>query len=843
MVKKWLARILALVQLVLCGAGAGVRVETPLIAQASGQGSAGDYALADTVLYAAQAQNTVQGYYTTKARKAYTLQNTQMTLTHTLTGRQKSVLLSSPDGKAYFRGSFDAFYTMNGRTRYADRDKTPARVNTTRFGLYYYETHIRDLDFSANDFMLDKTFHVYADRLYMQYALYAKEATTDLEACGIEIAVPTRTVRAIRIRDAQGVHDDPAQADADTTEYAAFDIRGVGVVGFIVPPDGGRVTVEKACGLYTLRLYAPCEAGTGVNKFDETGGYALNAVTFGCRVCTDTAHDFAAVEAAVREEYEPLTVTVGENDAGAAGLGYDALRGTYDVAIGATDFASAYKDPDRQFKAPITVTGAETDRTVYLRVTGQSGGCLESAALLDADSVLTAVPMQVCKNFCGDFGEPEPYYYTAKDHAYGDSFSPIVVRAGETLRCTVVHAYQNWGKVPLKQLSSIEFHTSYYHLSTGVTESNCIAPYYVYGKDAWLLPDFRGHSGTMWPEQPQFNSVGCLYFMTTGRSQTERASEYRSARIDSVGQTYADLTTLYTSDDGNYNYTLRHFEYPQTDENRTYYTLDVTFTRRATYRDFRERFVLFRFDGRSVTFDRMGYLDADNTPTAVDVPSGAHGFTLGSDCPYYSFFDVSDDKREQVEQRFGSGFGLIVRESEITLGGRRADIPLYLRTQSEQDLTAGMLTLDADSVTFRPGDRIRLELILLPWGTGYEEDDDNVRAVRTDSALHPVRVTAQTGSVIADSILPRVRCADGEAAFTVTGGKNNIAVRVDGFQSPLLPQLERRTADGWERVTLSSANGYDGYTVHYDADGTYGFSFVYTAENSTAEYAFRMVQK
>ena len=135
-----------------------------------------------------------------------------------------------------------------------------------------------------------------------------------------------------------------------------------------------------------------------------------------------------------------------------------------------------------------------------------------------------------------------------------------------------------------------------------------------------------------------------------------------------------------------------------------------------------------------------------------------------------------------------------------------------------------------------------LELILLPWGTGLETHDDNVRAVREDSALHPIRVTAQTGSVIGDSILPHLRCEENAAQFTLTGGSNNIAVRVDGFTGDDLPQIEQKTAEGWQRFALSSSNGYDGYTVHCNADGTYGFSFVYTAENPTDTYTFRLSQ-
>ncbi len=64
-----------------------------------------------------------------------------------------------------------------------------------------------------------------------------------------------------------------------------------------------------------------------------------------------------------------------------------------------------------------------------------------------------------------------------------------------------------------KQISSVQFFVPYYHLSTGVTETNCIAPYYVDGKNLWTLPDFRAMSAPLWAGQPQHTSGGRLYFL------------------------------------------------------------------------------------------------------------------------------------------------------------------------------------------------------------------------------------------------------------------------------------------------------------------------------------------
>lgn len=829
---KGLAFLLSFVQMWLFGVGYGPKVTTPETPQPPVQtvrSIEGDSALSASVLYAERMANTVQAAYTDTFRRAYGMENTQMRLVHALRGLRKTATLTDTRGNVYVPDSFDAFCTDGDGTHGVNVPTGKARVNTIRLGLYYYECHVRDLEFADTGFVLDKAYHVYGDRLYQQFTLYAKEATTDLSAFGSIVRIPAYTVAALQIRDARGVHANTADMDENTVCYVSFDIKKVGVVGFILPENGGRMTVTKKAGFYEVRQYAPYESGTGVNKYDETGGYALNSVTFGCRIYTDGTHDFAGVDRAAQTERTPCTVTVTDSNAHAVSLGYEPLRGTYAVHTDSLNFNSAWRAPDKHLRISLRAENAGDERQIMLRVTGDSGG-LEAAALLDDTGLLSPMRMEVCKNFCGDFGDSE--YYTAKDYAYGDSFSPLVLPADGSVSCTVLHLYQNWGQYPLKQLSSIEFHTSYYHLSTGVTESNCIAPYFT-GNDGWLLPDFRGRSGEIWSEQPQFNSVGILKFMQYGRGHKTVGSEYTSGRIDSTGLSYADVTLNYAADCGSYTYSLRHLEFPQTDENRTYYTLTVRFDRTISFRNFRKDFDLFYFDGRMVTYEKAGYLDADNEPASVDVREGTQIFTLGSDAPYFSFYQVTPETREQIANHFGSSFGLIVRSCDVVQNGKPADLSTAFRLTADADKTSGVLTLDTDRVTFYPGDTITMNLILLPWGTGLEETDDNVRTVREDSALHPAKATAAIGTVTDDPWLPTVRCADNTAEFTVTGGRNNVAVRVDGFTTPERPRVCRQIGGEWQPVELSSVNGYDGYTAFLNPDGTYGYAFVFEADLQT----------
>ena len=317
-------------------------------------------------------------------------------------------------------------------------------------------------------------------------------------------------------------------------------------------------------------------------------------------------------------------------------------------------------------------------------------------------------------------------------------------------------------------------------------------------------------------------------------------SEYVDAQIDSVGQTYSDITTNYISDCGSYEYTLRHVEFPQTDENRTYYEVDINFLRDVEFANFKRDFDLFYFDGRSVKFDKVGYLDSNNNPVQTDIHTGsaAQYYTLGNNSPYFSFYDVTDDTLSEVENRFGCSFGLIVRDSEIIMGGEKKDIPLVFREDSTKNESVGVLTLDSEKTSFKAGDSIRLTLILLPWGQGTEQTDEQVLRVREDSALKPAIVTASKGTVKEDKLVPTVIAENGEAEFSISGGRNNIAVRVDGFKNLECPDIYMNG----EKLNLASSNGYDGYAVYYNDDGTYSFSFVYEAKDPDTVYNFKVVQ-
>ncbi len=800
----------------------------------------GDTSLADTIRYAAQVDDSAQAYYGDAERTSYVMKNKDTTLVHSLKAKNNTATLYNNEGEILLENTFTSSIVVAGKMYDSDKSETEGRVNTTRLGEYYSECHIRD--FSFNDTAkLDKTFHLYGDRLYAQFSLYSSEAVECIEYFGCVVKIPVDKISALRIKDKNGIHDD-LDYDAAFVEYLAFDISDIGTVGFVLPSDGSvesAVTYEEN-GFYVVNFTAS-ENGS-INDINGNGGYENNNLTFGFRIYADNTHSFDGIDREATIERTPLeNITVNGGNAEGTFLGYDSLSGAYLFSMKGTDFNTAYQNPDLQYSLPVTIENDSYNRNIYMRSMGDNG-CLEAAAILDDTNTLVPVNVQVCKNFHGDGGEP---FYSADDPQYGDSIFPVSLRADEKIDFTLLNLYQNWGKYPLKQLSSIEFHTSYYHLSTGTTESNCIAPYFVFGKDGWTLPDFRTASGIMWAEQPQFNSEGILKFMTYRDGKKDVYSEYVKSDITSVGQTYSDITTTYISDCGSYMYTLRHVEFPQTDENRTYYTLDVEFLEDVTFSNFRKNFDLFYFDGRFVKFNKASYVDSENEIRYVDVNTdkSAEYYTLGTESPYWGFYDITDDTAQALDDHFGTNFAMIIKNYSMVINGEENNVPLVFRDSSDDEMTVGALTLDLKKAEFVKGDKISIDLILLPWGTGTEENDENVINVRSDSALNPVSVNAAVGSVVQDAFIPVVKCENNIAEFTLKGGKGNIAVRVDGFTELASPAVYRLTDNGAQEIHLASSNGYDGYSVFYNDDGTYSFSFVYTAESVEDEYIFRLVQE
>ena len=803
----------------------------------------GQTALSETVTKSNQYANGVQAYYVDDERNAYVVSNRNTDLYHELSGKKFVSSFRNKQGEEYLYNTMDAYVVYGGEYYYGSDGPTDARVNTTKLGYYYYSTYVRDMSFDdAVPLHLEKAYHTYSDRTQQQYRIIAEDKTNYLTEFGYEVKVKRSRVAGIELRDGDEVINalENGTYTFDNLGYIGLNIAKAGVVGLVTVGQGTKVSVTVNAKNYVIRQYLPLD---GISALDEE--------TFANRLYTDETHSFGGLRKAYAEETELLTeknVSVEAKD-GARFVGYNRLTGAYEFTIDGQGFnESYYKQPQKKYFESVKVSGAKDDRIIYISI--KTVFPLEGAAVADKDEKLLPIPLQVGKNFGHEKEEP---IYNPSDAKYGETIMPLAVKANEEYEFTVVNAYQKWGNFDLKQLSSIEYFISYYHLSTGVTETNCIAPYFSAGAKggfgvAWVLPDFRGCSGNFWADDntqtgdPQYNSVGTLCSPTGNYGLS--MGNYQSSDIAYSGLTYADLTYSYLSSDGSYAYSMRHVEMPQKDESRTYYTIEFTFLE-DTYID-NEAFSIIGFDGRKGTYKHSAYLDENGNHIEITNPTrkgDAAIYKLNKNGSYFTYYGLPSALKDET-----GNFGCIIKNYSIIADGQKSDVGLaflndFRSNPTFGELNYGSLTLDR-SVSFKKGDKISVDVVLLPYGLVGQDNCDNVIKVYNDSVKNAITINASVGTVVADTWIPTVAAQNGVAEFTIGGGtygdgaEVNYAVKAQGFDLLTRPKIYEKVNGEWIPYDYATELGYDGYGVLCENEKlTYTFVF---AQNSVGR-TFRIV--
>ena len=750
-----------------------------------------------------------------------------------------------------------------------------------------------DVGDAPSTLALNRSFHTYSDKMHHTVQVAATKETNNISAVGITTSIAKNTVDKLIAVDKDGnqytdIDDVP---DWSIISYVAFDIIDAGIFGYILPYDGsgGTIKVTLEGDNYVIIQERIPENGTIIpsrGAFDEKKGYYTSVVAHNAndfyinhRIYTDGNHDFGEFLIEAYNETHPIyekLVNVGESSTGASYYGYDAARGIYRFTVEgpAGGFNTAYyKSPNKHYNVNFTIRGESTDRNIYV-MTYTTVGALECAALLDQDNLMLPVPLEVGKNFSEASGERN--LFNINDETYGEVIFPLVVEADVKNEYTILNLYQRWGNYPLKQLSWIQFNAPYYHLSTGVTETNCILPWYSTKNSKGLntLPDFRTMSATFWETQPQHDACGVhQWLIYTDADGNRITSENIADYIDSYGPTYADVKMDYVSDDGKIKITYSHSEMPQIDENRTYYEIKYEVLEDVTIKDFRNNFQFYSVGPRNAGgyYKKIGYLDASNKIQHVDsvievkddkgniIESETKSYVLGSNCPYFSFFDM-DGTTEGY-----ANVSALIYSSSFVIGGEEAT-PSFIINNVGKKIS---LSLDLDDVTLKAGDEFSINMILLPWGsheldpdyedvgdvnyytvidesTGEMYLDKNVRDVRENTLINALKATANKDcEVISSVFVPKLKTTNGKSAeFTLSGGNDNTVVRIYGFEKLTAPKVQILEGNEWKEYQLNSSNNpdepgyihyYDGYNVYYDGDGTFSYSFVTSMDNGKAK--------
>ncbi len=705
-------------------------------------------------------------------------------------------------------------------------------------------------DNGAPTVSIARTFHTYADKLHHVLQVTAWKEESNIKEIGMVTRIPCERVEALVIKDGNGLHTTLEAADGGNIEYIGVLIKGAGVFGYIMPADGksGTLRVELSDGNYVLTQISALD---GVLLPPDEEYINTRDFYMGQRLYTDSESDFDAFLEAAYCERNPLTAEnfeiVGENRDKAVFEGYDFLRGTYVLsAKGIESFAVIYNSyPNKHIQTSFRVTADGHDRELYI-MNHTGTGNLEAAVLLDQNMMMLPVPVEVCKNFSTD-GDSNLYEYL--EMGTGDAIFPLALKAEEDLEMTAVAFYQTWGRYPLKQVSSIDFFSPYYHFSTGVTETNCIC----FWEDE-RLPDFRAMSAPLWTSQPQHSRGGVHHFLQYTDSEGGSYLDYNIQNTVAVsGPTYAQVEMLNRSEDERIEVKYTHTELPQTDENRTFYRIEGKVLEDIDIVDFTRDFSFYSVSCRAGAYGKVGYLDASNTPQVKDalaVGSEAEMLLLGDQYPYFSYWKMIsyDGTASDIGLDNYVNVACLVRSADFVIGGERYEGNLVLVDEGGRL----KLTLELGEVTLKAGDSFTLELILLPWGSQSSESDENVRLVRENTLLDPFEIKAEADCAPVDDLyIPSVRSLDGKSAtFSVTsGGDMNLTLCAYGFERLTAPVIYELIDGEWQIYEVSSAKApgkcgnayaYDGYAVHYDGDGSYSYSFVVTMEEGK-ERKFKVI--
>ena len=721
---------------------------------------------------------------------------------------------------------------------------------------------------------LDRTMHTYSDKLHQEIHVVAYKDVNNINSLGVITEINASTVDKLIVKDKNGTHTSLNGVDWASAEYIGFDIKNVGIFGYILPYDGksGSMKVTLSNNVYTITQEVfPRNDTILAPVYDATNDFRM-----GQRIYTDKNHTFDAFLKEAEIERNPLTAENIKIDTDATPRskfkGYDPIKGAYFFTLsGAVNFGIAYSDsPNKHYNVSFGIKGDGTDRNIYV-MAHTSSGSLECAALLDINDMMLPVPLEVCKNF----SEGEEPIYNCGDTTYGDTIFPVAVGGDDDKYFTLLNLYQNWGKYPLKQVSSIGYYVPYYHLSTGVVETNCISHYSTRARNMEMLPDHRAMSQPFWENQPQHYNAGHHTFLryedSTGKVI---GTEYTNVTIGSYGPTYADVTTNYVTDDGKIKVELNHMEMPQIDENRGYYEIVYTVQEDLTISNFKEDFSLYSFFGYSY-YKYMGILDDTNNCKVIEMakPNGtvqdARYYTLGTHCPYFDVYYM------ESATSYGN-LSFIIDNSEIVIGGQKSSANFAVK-EAYQTVS---LTLDIDgAVTLKKGDSFKINAIIMPWGGGWKDtnvvefdpadysvdvkeqtdgskvyhvnNDNNVRRIRKELiTANGYKATEVANCTVESSaFLPTVVTNNGASAqFTLNGGFDtaaddvNITVLAKGFDYLGIPKIEELVGGSWVEYVVSSkdtpdatgsSHDYDGYAVTYE-NGKYNYSFVTTITDTTA---------
>lgn len=586
-------------------------------------------------------------------------------------------------------------------------------------------------------------------------------------------------------------------------------------------PRGNRAPVkgEIVLSAYPDRLYASvilhAEARHPVRGLEirtrESQSHSIDGMQTGDRL----AYSFP-----ILLPEEPLPDSAFETIEGTAPLRFDGERGCHVIGSGNPGAFQAhfYHHPHAYPRVKFRVTNDERPRTIYVchAVTEGSKGQVEGGVLLDEEGHPLPIRVQISKNFQGEYEEP---FYNPEDTPFSETYFPITLAPHETRTITSLHLYQNWGRRPVKQFSSLGAWMDYFHSSTGVTETTCFVPFKFGGLTGIDIADLRAMSqATFWGGQPQYDNIAGHHFLQYRTGDAWRHLEYAGTEYESTGPNWMHVRFRYLSEDGAISATVESFEAPQWDELRNFVRVIYQVAEPVSVTDARKDLRLLGF---STAVQGLRYTHAAATgmdPAAIDPDADEHPL-LGHRLP----------RQQAYAALYGEPKGsnaFVLRNWAAAVPGTQLEPAVTVSTQ-DGGPTRLWLTVDAEALTLPAGSLFMIEGFFLPYGDA-ESAAPAVRETEAYGGSEP-RIVDVTRGARTNDFPPTALAEDNVAEFTLLGGRETVPVLLVGASGYRHPQISREEDGAWRPLPHHAALAHDGAQSFVHAPGQFGAVFLVDA--------------
>lgn len=516
-------------------------------------------------------------------------------------------------------------------------------------------------------------------------------------------------------------------------------------------------------------------------------------------------------------ETEPLNEEAFKSLQAVAPMRYDRVRGCYTIGSlsGGGFQGHFYHHPNRYGTVRFQVQNDGRLRriTICHENTGGDRGCVECGVLLDEENHPLPILVQTSKNFPG---EKEEEFYNPQDTPFSETYFPLYFEARETRTLTSLHLYQNWGRHPLKQFSSLGAWMDYFHSSTGVTETTCYVPFKYGGVAGIDIADLRAMSQKeFWAGQPQHDNVAGHSFFSYPADGRWHYLDYRGTTFHSTGPNWMDVCFSYLSTDGRIRADVRTFELPQRDELRNFIRVRYEVLKPLTVLNAKENFRLLTVSSRvqRLRYKRFAATGVEERPLDTSFDHFAvRGLALPEENSFAALY--GEEKGSNA---------IVIRSWSASVGGSKINPAVSVFCERSGD-TRLLLVPQADELKLEPGDAFFFEAFFLPYG---ESGSAAVpcREVLSYGSGAPSVHSVKGGRKITD--FPSRVCADRNTVeFILQGGRDLVPVIASGLTDYRWPRIYRKESAGWKPLLSSRAGQLDGVQVLCEGRNRFGAVFL-----------------